>query len=465
MTQPEPQFVRRVAGVGSARVIRFAIGMATTFLLSALLGPSGRGDFALAILVPTTLLALGQLGLPSSLSFFAGRGRAGRSLARIALVLGIGASIVLLLGTLLALPALEASVLRNAPGDLVRLALVSLPFQFVASFSGAILVGRQTFFVYNTVLVAQAALTLALVVVFVGVAGLGPAGAVLGNVIVAGAAATASAIAVRRTTRADEPAPPLGLGELARFGARVYPASVTTFFSYRIDIFLLGFLLAGSPSEVTAAIGLYTLGVSLAELTFFVPDSVSTVFFPRVAGSDRRGADAAAPMVSRMTILVMLLGTVLLVPAAVLAVNVLLPRFTDGLAAFAVLIPGVVVLGLAKVLSSYISGLGRPGPVTVAAVVSLVVNVTANLILIPPLGIIGAALASVMSYALNTAILVLIACRLSRRGPIDFLVPTRAEAVRLVEVVRAGWRRVRSGRRPTTGAGAPPGGEPPAAPS
>ena len=72
-------FARRVAGVFTTRVAQFGIGIATSFLLSRLLGPEGRGAFALAILVPSTLFALGQFGLPSAFSFFAGRGRTGSS--------------------------------------------------------------------------------------------------------------------------------------------------------------------------------------------------------------------------------------------------------------------------------------------------------------------------------------------------------------------------------------------------
>ena len=446
MTQPRNPFVRRVAGVFSARVVQFGIGMVTSFLLSRLLGPAGRGEFALAILVPSTLFALGQFGLPSAFSFFAGRGRAGRSLWRMAVSIGAGMSLVLLLVALLALPALQASVLQNAPIDLVRVALVSLPFQFLASFCGAILIGRQSLLFYNLLLISQSALSLVLVVALVGFVDLGPAGAVIGNVTVAGLGAIGAVLGVRLTTRTDEPAAGLGVGELARYGIRLYPASVTSFFSYRVDVFLLGFLLAGGPDEVTAAIGLYTLGVSLAELSFFVPDSVSTVFFPRVAGMERVGADEMTPMVSRMTVLVMLLATLALVPAAIIAVHLILPDFVGALPAFAVLLPGVVALGVAKVLSSYVSGVGVPLPVAAAAVSALLVNVVANVLLIPAFGIIGASAASVISYTVNMVTLLAIACRLGGRPPHAYLVPTRAEVVRLRTIVTALGRRVGIGR-------------------
>jgi len=444
MTESSRPFARRVAGVFTTRVAQFGIGIATSFLLSRLLGPEGRGAFALAILVPSMLFALGQLGLPAAFSFFAGRGRNGSSLFRYALTLGIAMPVLLLLTVALVLPALEASVLRDAPGDLVRVALLSLPFQFLASFFGAILIGRQSFLIYNAVLIAQSVASLAFVVVLVGAADLGAAGAVIGNVTVAAGGAAVVLFAVGRKFASDDSGRSLGIGELARFGIRVYPASVTGFFSYRVDIFLLGFLLPGSTSEVIAMIGLYTLAVSLAELTFFVPDSVATVFFPRVAGADRRSADEMTPMVSRMTVLATLLVTVALIPAAFVAVHLILPAFVDSLPAFLVLLPGVVALAVAKVLSSYVSGVGRPASVAIAGVCALVANIFANVLLIPALGIVGASLSSVISYTTNTVILLVVVLRLSHLGPGSLLVPRRAEVTRLLTVARAVVRRMRA---------------------
>ncbi len=439
---PRSPFVRRVAGVFTARVLQFGIGMVTAFLLSRLLGPAGRGEYALAILVPSTLFALGQLGLPSAFVYFAGGGRPGRSLWRRAIWLGIALSLLLLLGALLALPALEATAMRNAPEDLVRVALASLPFQFIASFCGAILIGRQTLLVYNTILVAQSLLSFGLVVVLVGLADLGPAGAVIGSVVGAAVGAAVVLVAARVTTDPAEPGAPLRVGELGRFGLRLYPASVTGFFNYRIDIYLLGFLLVGSSEAVTSMIGLYTLAVSLAELTFFVPDSVATVFFPRVAGSERRSADETTPMVTRMTVLVTVLAAIALIPAAFVAVHLILPAFVGSLPAFLLILPGIVALAVAKVLSSYVSGIGRPTPVTVAAIAALAVNLVANVALIPLIGILGASLASTISYTVNTAALVFVAVRLTRRSAWSLLVPTRSEVQRLVAIASAARHRL-----------------------
>ena len=442
MTAAQGAFAMRVAEVLATRVVQFVIGIATAFLLARLLGPSGRGAYHLAILTPATLFALGQLGLTSAVRFFAGRGRPGRPLLDLSLGVGALVSAALVALTLLSLPILETTVLRAAPKGLLRIALVALPFQFVASLGGTLLIGRRSMREYNLILIGQSLAMLAATLILVGVAGLGAAGAVAGSVAVAAATALAITMAARRATRGGEQGgqrggPPVGLGELVGHGARLYPAAVTTFLSYRVDVFLLSALLGASSAS---AIGLYSLAVRLAELVFVIPDSIGMVFFPRVAGAERAHADRMAPLVSRATVLVSALGALALAPAAVAGVYLVLPAFVPSLPAFFVLLPGIVAFSLAKVLSSYVSGLGMTRPVTVAAVASLALNVAANLLLIPIWGLVGAAAASLLSYTLHAVLLSIAAARLSRLPVAAFVLPTGGEVrqlrLGLVQLIR-----------------------------
>jgi O-antigen/teichoic acid export membrane protein len=441
MTVATP-FARRVMGVFATRVVRYAVGFVTSFVLARILGPSGRGVYYLVILTPTTLVALGQLGFPSAVSFFAGRGRSGAALQRTSVILVAALSAVLIGATLIALPLLQGSLLKAAPEELVRLALFSLPFQFLASFAGSALIGRQVLRNYNLILVAQSLLMLALIILFVGVLGLGVPGAIVANVATAAAAALATTIELRRTVHRDpeeHERPGVRIGELASYGVRSYPASVAGFFNYRADVFLLSALLGDAR-----AIGLYSLAVSLAELTFFVPDSVATVFFPRVAGADRRTADELAPAVSRFTILMTGLGVVGLVPVGFAAVHVILPDFVASLSAFLIILPGILALSVSKVLASYVSGVGLPQRVAFVSSAALAINLAANLLLIPSLGFHGAAAASLLSYSAHAAMLVIITSRLSHRPAREYLVPTAAEWQRLrhgLDELRARLRR------------------------
>jgi O-antigen/teichoic acid export membrane protein len=208
------------------------------------------------------------------------------------------------------------------------------------------------------------------------------------------------------------------MSDLLHYGVRIYPGSLATFFSYRVDVFLISLLLA-SP----ASVGLYGLAVSLAELVFYVPDSIATAFFPRVANAERAEADVLAPQVTRVATLATALAAAALIPVAIVGVHLLLPAFVDSLPALIVLVPGVIALSISKVLSGYVSGLGRALPVGAIAVTTLVVNVVANLILIPAWGIVGAAAASLTSYTANAILMVVISARMARVSPRQLIVP------------------------------------------
>ena len=161
-------FARRVAGVFATRVARFLIGFATSFLLAGLLLPAGRGQYALLVLVPGMLNALGQLGLPTAMSFFAGRGVRLDRLQRLGWLLTAVLSLVLVGGAILLLPWISATFLRTVPSELVLVSLASLPVQYATAFAGSTLIGRQRFRNYNLIVVGQSAAMLVGVVVLVG---------------------------------------------------------------------------------------------------------------------------------------------------------------------------------------------------------------------------------------------------------------------------------------------------------
>lgn len=435
-------FAGRVAGVLGTRLIQLGSTIAVSFLLARLLGPEGRGVYAVLILLPTTLFAFGQLGLTSAMVFYAGRGVRVADLERHTLGLAIGVSAVVVAGALLALSSLEQNILRVAPDDLLRLALVALPLRLVATLGGSVLYGLQRFRAYNLILAAQSLLGVVLVVAIVGILGAGVGGALAAYLLflAIGTLAVVAYLDRVRRAAAGNSAQRVSAGELLGYGLRLYPASLGTFFGYRADVFLLGWLL-GSPTEI----GIYAVAVSLAELVFNVPDAVSTVLFPRIASASREEADRLAPAMARATVIVTGLAAIAVIPAAWLALRLILPAFVDGMPALVVLLPGIVSLSVAKILTSYLSGIEQLAPVTTAAVASLVVNLGANLALIPARGIVGAAAASLLSYTVYAVLMVRFASKASGAPWHAFVVPRTEDAARL----GTGLRRLARGASPS----------------
>jgi O-antigen/teichoic acid export membrane protein len=430
-------FAGRVAGVLGTRLVQLACTLAVSFLLARLLGPDGRGVYTLLVLVPTTLFALGQLGLTSAMVFYGGRGGRLADLERHTLILGLGVSAVVVALALVILPTLERTALQLAPPELLRLALLGVPLRLVATLAGSVLYGRHMFRAYNVILALQSVVSVLLVLLLVGLLGGAVDGALAAYLLFLAFGTVAIVFYLDGVRRAEERTAAthgasaeagvrVSARQIAGFGLRLYPASVGTFFGYRADVFVLGWLLASASD-----IGVYAVAVSLAELVFNVPDAVSTVLFPRIASADRAEADGLAPAMARATVLVTALAALLLVPAAWLALTLLLPAFIGGMPALVVILPGIVGLSLAKVLTSYLSGIDRLAPVTWAAVASLAVNLGANVVLIPAWGIVGAAAASLISYTAYAVLMVRFASQASGAPWHAFVFPRAEDVTRL----------------------------------
>jgi O-antigen/teichoic acid export membrane protein len=314
----------------------------------------------------------------------------------------------------------------------VRVILLAVPLGILTTFGGSLLYGRQAVRVYNLIQISLAAVSLILVVVLVGFLRLGVDGAVAGAVAITVLTAVAVMVAVHRLGRSSPGGPHSSLAGMASYAARLYPSSLSGYFVYRADTYIIQALMLGPQ----AALGLYSMAVTMAELVFYVPDSITTIFLPRVAGSTPEEANRLVGRVGRLTTLLTIAVALALIPAAFLGIHLILPKFVDCLPAFVVLLPGVISLSVAKVMTSYVNGRGRPGLVAIGTVASLVLNVALNLVLIPRFGIVGASLSSLISYTFQAGMAVIFASRLSGQSPLSLFVPGTGEIRLLVETGR-----------------------------
>ena len=365
-------------------------------------------------------------------------------MVRRTIVLGLAASSWLIAGILVLLPVLAGTVLRSVPVDLLPWVVAAIPLQLTGSFAGSVLFGRQRVRIYNVVSLVQGISTLVLVLTLVGALHLGVAGALAAFFATTSGAGLLLVTELWRQARREAAGgDDVGYRTIFGYGLRLYPGVLSSFFNLRADIYLLNWLLGSA-----GAIGLYSLAVSLAEIVFYVPDSVSAIFMPRVAAAGRAESAASVADVTRLTFLVTAGVAIALAPACVVAIVVILPAFTGSIPPLLVLLPAVVILSLSRVLASYLTGLAIARPTVIASVSSLVVNLGANVVLIPTSGIFGAAVASLLSYSVSGGLLLRAASLESRVPARRFLVPQRGDVARVAAVIRSVLALLRLRRRP-----------------
>ena len=437
-------FSGRVMVVFGTQVLGAAIGIINGILIARLLGPAGKGDYYLLVLVPSTAMVLLQLGLPQAFSFFAARDRTGGLLAK-AFLLTAALSVVAVVVVGALLPILQDAFLRGLGLDQILFAFIAFPLALNSTFTTGIVTGRQAVRWYAGVMLADQLSTTVLLVVVVAAGLVLSVNAAIAVYLVAWVIHTIGfAVGARQVTATRSRPERVSYRDLFGYGLPLFPGSLAGFFSSRVDVYLIAFLIA-SPSE---QLGYYSMAVGLAEMVFFFPRAVSTLFFPHVAGAPREDSDRQVSFITRVTLLVTGSFAVLLVPGAFVMISLLLPAYGQSFAPLVVLLPGVVALSATNVVSGYLAGIGKTGITSAISIAALSANVVANLVLIPRLGIIGASTASLLSYSLSSLLMTAFAVRLTGTPITAFWIPRVSDGRFVLATIVSLLRRARSDRRP-----------------
>jgi stage V sporulation protein B len=205
--------------------------------------------------------------------------------------------------------------------------------------------------------------------------------------------------------------------EVLGFGARGQVGNILQFLGVRLDLLLVPALLNLEQA------GLYYVAVRVSDLVGQAATASASFLFPHVAGqADERDTDMTE-RVTRVTVLVTILAALAVAAGAMPLLEMAFGEaYADGTPALLVMLAAVVPLSIGRLVSADLKGRGRPGIVSIAAVVSVAATVVLDLVLIPAMGIVGAAVASLVAYSLMTAAL-LYAYRAATDGALASLVP------------------------------------------
>ena len=185
-----------------------------------------------------------------------------------------------------------------------------------------------------------------------------------------------------------------------RFAAKIVPfgfvSMVTTLMltlNYRVDTLMMGYMFAVPDMEI----GYYTLGVSLSEYGWLIPDAFREVLFSRTAKSDATGEVTMSMKVNLYLTFFMIAGILVLGRPVIylLAGAEYLPAYPVTV----LLIAGIIPMSYFKIIGTLLLAQGRKYVYLGMLTGSVVVNILCNMVTIPLWGKMGAALASVISYA------------------------------------------------------------------
>ena len=383
--------IKRILHHFAARLLTSGLGFVVVWLTARYLGASGRGQISLFLTdVSALVLFIGLVG-GSSLIYLVPRRnvwhllRPAYAWAVVVSVLGAGA----------------VGLLRPvSPSYQLHLGAVTL-VQALLSINTFLLLGRKREQAFNALMTTQALLLAGAL----AAAYMLPGGRIVptyyyANYVAYGLPWLVSLGLLLRLPDTRDHRPPRCRAvarELARHSRGAHLSNILAFANYRLSYYAVA-AFAGPK-----ALGVLSVGVALAEAIWLVPRSTALMqYVALVNAADKQQSATEALRVGRLTLLATAVAVVglALVPAAGLAL-VFGPEFGAARPVLWCLAPGILLNGTAMQASTYFAGVGRYGVNNRAALLGLAITVPGCVLLVPPLGIAGAALSMSASYGLS----------------------------------------------------------------
>lgn len=390
-------FVHDALRLITNRFLVMMVSFCTGVVLARSLGAEGRGLIAAVLVYPMMFLSLTEMGVRQSAVFYLGK-----QLYTDQQVVGAVSTLILVTGTVGALVVAGILLVTGNEGFtplMVVLAVASIPLTLVKDYSSGIMLGKRLVGQFAKVQRMAEVQRLLMVVLLVWWLALGVVGALtaglLASLLVASYALwRVSQIAPLRPN-ADWPV----IRALLTKGVVYAVALFVLTLNYKVDIALMERL--SSVSEI----GIYTIAVGVAQLTWALPQSITTALFSHSAtAKDEKAFSRKVARLFRVTVVIsLLLVTLLAVAAPILIPLIYGEEFRSSVRPLHLLLPGVFCLLALKVLNMDLAGRGRPNVSLWITVPALLVNVGLNLYLLPRYGARGASVASSISYALAGA--------------------------------------------------------------
>jgi O-antigen/teichoic acid export membrane protein len=384
------RFRRNVVTTGAVGVAVYGLGLASGPILARSLGPSGRGDLA-AVLVPAQLLCYGlSFGLPSAAAYLVHRFDRGT-------LLGTSTVFGLVVGTPLVLavwPLLPGYYRHHGAAALfwAQVFLLSAPLSVGAGVALSLLWADGANLRWNLWRTAPTLLTALLTLGLFVTSRL-----TIWTALAAGFVGAGSTVVLWvRQTFAWRPlrASFKALRAQLSYGARVAIGSAADTVAGRFDQALM---VAMVPS---ADLGLYAVAVTAAGMSAALTSSLSLALFPElrressVEAQRRRTSRALAAVLTSSTGV----AAVLAFAGPWLLAFLFGNSFADAATPLRLLLLGQIANDATGPLTARLLAAGRPGAASQASAAAAAVTVVGLALLVPRLGINGAALTTTVSY-------------------------------------------------------------------
>lgn len=390
---------RGIAMTFGARLFGAVLAMVSSIITARTLGPEGRGIFAAVTALAAIGLQLSTLGLQSSNTYYVSvdRDLLKPILANAALVtIVVGGLVSAVLWFYATATGLDASV-GSVP---LAWALAAIPASLGYMLYSSLLVPLGRIRRLNAIETGYKVAALGLVTAAVLLGFRSPEAFLAASLLASALALLASGASVGFTPAVVLASSPSLLLRQFPYALRAFLASFLAFLLVRIDMLMV------QAISGNAEAGHYAIAVAMADMIYMLPAAAAALLFPRLVESKDIAIRRSLTLrilagVGAATGALALAGAVLAEWAVVLLYG---PDFASAASMFRVLAVAIALYGANNVVSNFFAAQGFTWGAVWVWALGVIVNVLLNLALIPSMGGIGAAWASVAGYGVVLAV-------------------------------------------------------------
>jgi O-antigen/teichoic acid export membrane protein len=435
------------------RAAQYGLAFLSGIIITRALGPTGRAEYALPLALSATVWVALHMSIELAVQRLLGRREAtlnevaGFLAAATLAISAVAVTIAIVVGMVV-----RTELLAGVPPVNVVLAALTIPFTLIGQMAAALLFRLGALRAYGWIVAASGGLQLALAIWLALAWHIDASVALAITLIVIAVTGIALCVVLTRYTGAGALVPRTSRA-LARtalsMGLKLHASSLALYLNLKIDLLVVSAMT--NPRQT----GLYSLSAALAELVFVATSTVSLSALQTQVEAEEETASRYTVSFTRQTLAlsVIIAGVAAAgsYPFVVLAYGA---AWTGSVAPFAVLTLAAIGLGVESPARNLLIRIGRPAVISAAAIVALVVNLVANLALVPRIGIMGAAVASVLSYWVAAVLMVWLvrrATQIPMRRMLSW--PGRDEPIRqlfkraVARLSRGGMQRSRARER------------------
>jgi len=413
------KFAYDVGWIFSGSTFALILSFITSPVMAYYIGASGLGLWTMLFAI-TSLLGVTNLGIPGATIKYVAEFKDDKNRLYQAVSTSFVISIILGIVTAVAL-FITADIITgifNMPSltPLLKLFLLTIPFSYMVESIIATLNGLREMKLVSFLNVTSKSLNFGLVLIPI-ILGYGIKGAVIGIII---ATIIYAFIAMfffsnfifhltfskfRETAK-----------KLLHFGIQTVISGIVSIMLYRIDVLMIGYFMTSTE------VGIYSVAIGIARMIWIIPQSINTVSYPTFSyywGKGEhdevnklfdRGLKYSACMLAPIG-----LGLAIFGKDAILLLYG--TKFLPAVLPLQILLIGAVVRGVIMSIGTIWLSAGRPDMGYKLPLIGVGPNILLNYVLIPAYGIVGAAMATMLSFLLNASVSLLLINRILRLKP------------------------------------------------